>query len=135
MHATREFCERRETLPATLEAVEAFVRDVCLRCLRMHCPNIAFTAELLLRETLVNAVEHGSRGEPDGTIQCVLRLRGRTLIIAVADQGAGFDWRAARQRESDLSEPSGRGLQILWRYATRVRFNEKGNSVTIIKRL
>ncbi len=56
------------------------------------------------------------------------------------DDGDGFDWRAVLQRRKEntattaATAASGRGLEILLRYATRVRFNEKGNAVTIVKR-
>ena len=135
MRCRREFCECRETFPGTLEAVERFIADQCQRFLRRHRDDLAFAAELVRREVLVNAVEHGTRDNPDRTISCALRLRGNSLTIAVADQGPGFDWRAARGRQCEIWRASGRGLEILARYATRIRFNDKGNAVTIIKKL
>ena len=94
-----------------------------------------FAAELLVREALTNAVLHGSHGDASKNVRCVLRLRRRRLFIAVQDEGAGFDWRAARSATAKVPESSGRGMQILRTYATRVRFNDKGNVVTMIKRI
>ena len=65
----------------------------------------------------------------------MLRLKGRRLLIAVEDDGDGFDWRAAWGNSADLSDCSGRGIEILRKYANHVRYNDKGNVVAMIKRL
>jgi len=56
------------------------------------------------------------------------------VVIAIWDEGEGFDWRAAWSRESDLSDDHGRGLEIFRCYANSIRFNPKGNAVVLIKR-
>ena len=124
----------RATLPATLEAMEEFCTEF-----RRHVDGAAgradrFAAELLLREVLTNAVIHGCGGDAGKRVHCVLRLRDRRLTIAVRDEGEGFDWRAAQGCQAGFQAPSGRGVEILRKYATRVRFNDRGNSVTLIKR-
>ena len=134
-HSARFDCEMRITLPATLDAVEEFFVEFRRRSEalleRVNC----FKAELLVREALTNAVVHGCRSDPARQVRCSLRLRRNRLFIAVADEGEGFDWRAARHTKADVSDCSGRGVEILYRYAQHVRFNEKGNVVTMIKQL
>ena len=93
-----------------------------------------FKIELLLREALVTGVKHGSHGDPANQICCHLRLRSCRITIAVRDEGDGFDWRAAGRLEIDESRPSGLGIHIYREYATRVRFNNRGNGVTLLKR-
>jgi anti-sigma regulatory factor (Ser/Thr protein kinase) len=122
------------SLPATLEAVEGFFVKF-RRCARAalsqrHC----FTAELLAREALNNAVVHGCRADPNKQVHCSVRLKGGRLLIVVHDDGEGFDWRATWGNRSEASVPSGRGIELLRMYATRIRFNERGNAVTIVKR-
>ena len=134
-HSTRFDCELRMTLPATLEAVEEFFVEFHRRSQAMMARANCFAAELLVREALTNAVVHGCGSDPRKRVHCSLRLRRGRLLIAVADEGGGFDWRAARCASAGLSDDSGRGMEILRRYANHVRFNDKGNLVTIIRQI
>jgi anti-sigma regulatory factor (Ser/Thr protein kinase) len=130
----RSQCEIRASLPATLDAVEAFFRDFRSRAVCREHPGAAFVAELLLREALVNAVTHGSAGNPEMSVRCVARLRGVNLTIAVIDEGPGFNWRDVSRRQPFPWGGSGRGLGILRAYSTMMRFNEKGNAVILWRR-
>src|ERR1700743_102080 len=88
----------RRELPATLEAIEELCRDFeswrAVACVELN----SFSAELLLREALTNSVLHGSSGDPRKRISCSLRAKPDRLIIAIQDEGEGFDWRAALYR-------------------------------------
>ena len=128
-------CEIRADLPATLEAAEAFVAEFRQRREFHLEQGQSFAVELLLREALTNAVHHGCHHDPAMQVHCSLRLRGSRALIVVVDDGNGFDWRGARDHPATFSDCSGRGIQILRKYGNRVRFNERGNAVTIIKRL
>ena len=127
-------CEIRTTLPATPEAVEEFFREFRRQTGTVLAHATRFAAELMTREAVNNAVIHGCGADSRMQVRCVLRLRDRRLVIAVADDGEGFDWRAAWDRSSVPAAVSGRGIEVLRKYATRVRFNERGNAVTIFKR-
>jgi serine/threonine-protein kinase RsbW len=94
-----------------------------------------FAVELLVREALTNAVMHGCHADPSKRVKCILRLRPGRLIIAVRDDGCGFDWITALEQEADLDACSGRGMLIYEQYADRIRFGRKGNSVVIVKLL
>ena len=126
--------EMRKTMPATLDAVEPFFVEFRSLCGFLERASDRFAAELLLREALTNAVRHGSRGAPASQVRCAVRLSRRQLTIAVEDDGEGFDWRRAGRDDAEDLLSSGRGLEILRKYATRIRFNQKGNSATILKR-
>jgi anti-sigma regulatory factor (Ser/Thr protein kinase) len=126
--------ELRVELARTLEAIETF-------CLQFQdwrgkaCADLdPFSSELLLREALTNAVEHGGSQDPLERISCVLRAKQGRLIIAIRDGGQGFDWRAAWNRQADAEDTGGRGIEIFRHYASWVRFNPSGNSVTLIQR-
>ena len=93
-----------------------------------------FAGELLLREALLNAVLHGSRGDPAKTVRCVARARNGNLLILVRDKGDGFDWRTALGRVAGAREQRGRGLEIFRTYASRVRFSPRGNQVALVRR-
>jgi anti-sigma regulatory factor (Ser/Thr protein kinase) len=126
--------EFRREIPATLAAVEDFCMGVRRWALSMRLPN-RFAAELLTREAMANAAAHGCGCDSSKHITGVLRVRPGRLIIAVHDQGPGFDWRAACARTPDMNSCTGRGIAILRQYAHRVRFNQCGNSLIIIKHL
>lgn len=126
--------EWRCELPATLDAVEQFCREFHV-WRRNACAELnSFSVELLLREALTNSVLHGSRSDPRKRIFCSLRAKRDRLIMAVRDQGHGFDWRGAFRCNADPAENHGRGIEIFRKYANLVRFNREGNSVTLIKR-
>jgi len=131
--SSRFACEMRTVLPATLDALEEFFVEFRRQAQDILSQADCFAAELLAREALTNAVVHGCHTDPRKHVLCVLRLRGRRLTIAVHDEGEGFDWRAAWDRRGGIFASSGRGIEILRRFAIRVRYNEKGNAVTIIK--
>jgi serine/threonine-protein kinase RsbW len=124
----------RVELAPTLEAVETLCAE--FRLWRpVACADLdAFSAELVLREALTNAVQHGQGADQSRRISCVLRVKRGRLIIAIRDGGPGFDWRAAWDRRADLADTHGRGIEILRKYASAVRFNPVGNSVTLLKR-
>ena len=125
--------EIQRTLPASLEAIEQFFTEFRLFCDCLPRKE-RFVAELLLREALTNAVLHGCGSNPERSVRCSLRLEDRCLMIVIADDGEGFDWRRTLERRMDTAAASGRGFEILRQYATQVRFNGKGNEVTIQKR-
>jgi anti-sigma regulatory factor (Ser/Thr protein kinase) len=127
-------CELRANLPSTLEAVEDFCKE--FRVWRTsNCDDLgAFGAELLIREALTNSVVHGCAKDPDKHVCCVLRVKKGRLLIVVKDEGTGFNWRAAWDRISELTDTKGRGIYIFRRYANRVRFNPRGNAVSLLKR-
>jgi len=122
------------TLPATVEAVEALSVEFRALCGCLASESDRFAAELLLREVLMNAVVHGSRGDATKQVRCELCISPDELRIAVEDEGDGFDWQAAGQGGPQEPAPSGRGLEILRKYATRIWFNDKGNETRIVKR-
>jgi anti-sigma regulatory factor (Ser/Thr protein kinase) len=133
-HSGRVDCEMRTALPATLQAVEEFFVEFRRRSQALMDRANCFAAELLVREALTNSVVHGCHADPSKQVRCFLRLKNRRLLIAVEDDGEGFDWRAAWRNTSQFPDCSGRGIEILRKYASRVRYSARGNLVTIIKR-
>lgn len=126
-------CELRAELPGTLEAVDTFCQQFKSWYAGTGEASGRFGVELLLREALTNSVKYGAgAGAP---VTCVLRGGRRRLLIAVKDEGQGFDWRAVLNRAPvEISSTGGRGLEIYRRYADRVRFNKQGNGVVLVKR-
>jgi anti-sigma regulatory factor (Ser/Thr protein kinase) len=126
--------EWRLELPPTIEAIEKFCVEFRLWREKTCAGLDAFSGELLLREALTNSVVHGCSEDSSKRVWCVIRAKVGRVVIAIWDEGEGFDWRAAWNRESDLSDDHGRGLEIFRCYASSVRFNPKGNAVVLIKK-
>jgi anti-sigma regulatory factor (Ser/Thr protein kinase) len=124
----------RTDFPATLDAVEEF----CAEFHRWRASKCAalnqFAIELVIREALTNSVIHGCASDPGKRIWCAVRVKQGRLLVAIRDEGKGFDWRVARNRQAGPQDTGGRGLALLKQYADLVRFNSEGNSITLIKR-
>ena len=94
-----------------------------------------FAARLALEEAVANAVKHGHQGDPAKRVRVGYRVRADRVLVEVEDQGAGFDPRRVadpRDREN-LDKPCGRGLLLMRSYTTWLRFNARGNRVTLCR--
>ncbi|THB65093.1 MAG: ATP-binding protein [Desulfovibrio sp.] len=91
-----------------------------------------FGIEIALREALLNAVMHGSYGNPAMSVALRLRVDEKALRLVVQDQGQGFSWRDETMQPPPPDESKGRGLAIMARYFDRVRFNDTGNCVEML---
>jgi anti-sigma regulatory factor (Ser/Thr protein kinase) len=56
--------------------------------------------------------------------------------IQIRDEGRGFNHRAVPDPTDpeNLERPTGRGLWLIRHYMHEVRFNAKGNAVTLVRR-
>lgn len=88
---------------------------------------------LVLRELVNNAVEHGSRNNPEKTVKCTVRHLGRKRFkIQAEDEGEGVD-----QQDIDWEIPldprqaRNRGFALINTFADQVKFNDKGNRITV----
>ena len=61
------------------------------------------------------------------------RLDGGEFRVTVRDEGAGFDWRALTDEPG--ATLAGRGVLLARVHFDEVRWNERGNEVTLVKRL
>lgn len=126
--------EIRREIPATLEGIEELVADVRRQSETLLDRSAGFACELLVREALTNAVVHGCRSDAAKRVSCRLRLKARRLVLQIADPGEGFNWRAPSGDSLPAPRCSGRGIEILRKYAERVRYNSRGNTVTLVRR-
>jgi serine/threonine-protein kinase RsbW len=94
-----------------------------------------FAVRLALEEAVANAVKHGHRGDPTKRVRVCYQVRADRVLLEVEDQGAGFDpSRVPNPLDPEnLDKPSGRGLLLMQSYATWLRFNERGNRVTLCR--
>jgi serine/threonine-protein kinase RsbW len=92
-----------------------------------------FGMNLALEEALVNAIKHGHRGDPSLVVLVHYRVTAEETLAVVEDQGPGFDPEnvADPLAPENRERPSGRGLLLMRHYLTGVRYNERGNAVTL----
>ncbi len=114
----------------TIEAVDQVCCELRHRGLAQLPRAERFAVELLVREALTNAVLHGSGASE---VWCEVERLECGVAVRVGDGGHGFDWRSRLHSASDSQAESGRGMNILRRYSSALRFNEKGNQVEAIR--
>jgi len=118
---------------------------------------------IALREMILNAIEHGNlcitfnekteaiandcylqfiaqrRADPryrDRTVVVEYSLNGRRVAYRITDQGPGFDHAGFMARMREVNENlmvHGRGIMMAKNIFTRVRFNQAGNRVYLVK--
>jgi len=122
-------------LPSTPRAIDLACDrfDECLKasCARWNVRNDRrFDIALAVREALTNAVFHGNAGRHGSAVSLSCRPdpERRSLVVAVADEGPGFDLDALQPPTDPLSE-RGRGIPLIRHHAQGLAMN--GNTLTM----
>lgn len=94
-----------------------------------------FGMHMALEEAITNAIKPGHGGDWTKRICVRYRVGTNRALAQVAHQGAGFDPQCVPDplAPENLERPCGRGLLLMRHYMTRVRFNDRGNRVTLCK--
>jgi len=124
--------------PSTPRAIDmACVRlDECIKSMKLASGCDAsrrFDISIAVREALTNAVIHGNRSRPEAsvTLRCWPGETRDRVLIAVADEGKGFDLEAHRPPEDPLSE-RGRGIPLIRAYAQDVHMQDSELTMTFL---
>lgn len=94
-----------------------------------------FALRLAFEEAVMNAFRHGHKGLPPGTpIRLEWTVAGDHAEIAVEDQGPGFKPGDVPDPTLDenLETPTGRGIMLMRAYMSDVRYNARGNRITMV---
>jgi CheY-like chemotaxis protein len=149
-----------ESDPALVPALVAYLQDQFMR-MKLCDPTSRIRIGIALEEALLNGIYHGNlevnselrqneekafhQAARDRRLQAPYadrRLRVRAKLSrtqaewVITDEGPGFD----PSKLPDPTDPAnlgrvgGRGLLLIRTFLDEVRFNEKGNEVTLIKR-
>ncbi len=86
----------------------------------------------VVRELLMNGVEHGNRGDDSKTVECVVtQIAEGRYSVRVTDQGDGVTPEQVRLRApEDPSTPRSRGYAIINAHADDISFDPENASVT-----
>ncbi len=121
------------TLATDLSQVGAVVDTVCRYCDGHDglSRRARFRLCTVLAEAVANAMLYGNAGNAALQITIDVNLLHDRLIVAVTDEGDGFDHRAVPLLfgEESLEATRGRGLYMIHRLADQVTFNERGNTI------
>ncbi len=90
-----------------------------------------FAISLLMREALNNAMIHGNRLDAAKRVRLRFLMREGRFDLEVEDQGPGFAWQNHVQSRSGVDDVRGRGHEIYRNYASAIRYNERGNILTL----
>ncbi len=126
----------RIVFPSRLTEVPAVQRAIVEAVQAAGYPaNSVFAIRLALDEALSNAVRHGNASDPSKSVTVDYRVSPEQVAIEIEDEGQGFCPEGVPDptEEDNLCRPHGRGVMLMKAYMTEVRYNSRGNRVTLIK--
>jgi serine/threonine-protein kinase RsbW len=94
-----------------------------------------FGMQLAIEEALINAVEHGNRLDPQKHVTVEYSITSTELEITITDEGCGFNPNRVPDPRVDenIHNVTGRGIVLMRECMDSVNYNEKGNSVRMVK--
>ena len=123
-----------------VESKPSAVVEVCKQILpRLEANSFGkddiFAVHLTLEEAFLNAVKHGNKMDPTKKVKVDYSVDSDKVEICITDEGNGFqpDSVADPRFGEGLYEPGGRGLLLMNSYMDTVKYNERGNSVYMLR--
>ena len=129
------------TVPSRLEEmanvhtlVEEAIRE------RRLPDDLAHWIELTISESMINAIQHGNKCDPEKKATLKISSDGNSIEITVEDQGKGFqlDDVADPTNVENLLKPSGRGILIIRSFMDEVNLSRReggGSRLRMVKRI
>jgi anti-sigma regulatory factor (Ser/Thr protein kinase)/ActR/RegA family two-component response regulator len=89
-----------------------------------------------LDEAFVNAVKHGNKNNPSKLVRITAELSTQECRFTVEDEGEGFNVQEIPDPcdPENLFKASGRGVLLIYNIMDEVKYNERGNRLTMVKR-
>ncbi|HEV7842117.1 MAG TPA: ATP-binding protein [Pyrinomonadaceae bacterium] len=89
-----------------------------------------------LDEAFVNAVKHGNKNNPSKLVRITAELSANECRFTVEDEGEGFNVQEIPDPcdPENLFKASGRGVLLIYNIMDEVKYNERGNRLTMVKR-
>jgi serine/threonine-protein kinase RsbW len=91
---------------------------------------------IALDEAFVNAVKHGNKFDVTKQVRIIADISRTEARFTIQDEGEGFDVNAIPDPldPANLFKPSGRGVLFIYNIMDEVKYNERGNCLTMVKR-
>ncbi len=125
-------------LPNDIRSIEHAVEYVTRHC--SSCCDYARRLNLNFRvgltEALSNAMLYGNDSDPEKRVRVEVTIKHEEVSVIVTDQGMGFDPASVPDPTlpGNISKTGGRGIFLMKALMDEVKFNERGNSVTLVLR-
>src|SRR5688500_18252951 len=89
-----------------------------------------------LDEAFVNAVKHGNKFDARKLVRISADVSMKEAKFTIEDEGEGFDVNAIPDPldPANLFKTSGRGVLLIYNIMDEVKYNERGNRLTMVKR-
>jgi serine/threonine-protein kinase RsbW len=89
-----------------------------------------------LDEAFVNAVKHGNKFDPNKLVRITADVSPEEARFTIEDEGDGFDVAQIPDplNPENLFKTSGRGVLFIYNIMDEVKYNERGNRLTMVKR-
>ncbi len=127
-----------QTIPSDLSRVSGLVDPVVekLQALGLD-EGTVFNMKLCFHEAVVNAINHGNKGNKALTVHVAVKADAQELVFEVTDQGKGFDHHALPDptSEENIGKYHGRGIYLMKTMMDRVMFLNEGRTVKMVKLL
>ena len=91
---------------------------------------------IALDEAFVNAVKHGNKFDANKLVRITADVSPEEARFTVEDEGEGFDVNAIPDPldPENLFKTSGRGVLFIYNIMDEVKYNERGNRLTMVKK-
>ena len=91
---------------------------------------------IALDEAFVNAVKHGNKFDAKKNVKITAEVSTKEALFTIEDEGEGFDVNAIPNPcdPENLFKTSGRGVLFIYNIMDEVKYNERGNRLTMIKK-
>jgi serine/threonine-protein kinase RsbW len=92
-----------------------------------------FGVQMTLEESLTNAIRHGNLCDESKLVRAECKVGSNRFWLSVEDEGEGFQPDAVPDCRDDenLESFGGRGMLLIRSYMSEVRFNDRGNCITV----
>ena len=94
-----------------------------------------FAVRLAAEEAIINAIEHGNKGDATKKVAVNYLLDPKRVEITITDEGPGFDPASVPDctLRGNLCKCRGRGIALMRGFMDEVKYSEKGNSIKLVK--
>lgn len=84
-------------------------------------------------EAVNNAILHGNKSNPEKIVDIEISFKSNELKIKVTDEGPGFKPESVPDPTTpeNIEALNGRGIYLMSHLADKIKYSEKGNSVTM----
>lgn len=91
---------------------------------------------IALDEAFVNAVKHGNKYDTNKLVRITADLSAKEARFTIEDEGEGFEVNKIPDPcdPTNLFKTSGRGVLLIYNIMDEVKYNERGNRLTMVKR-